>query len=74
MSRISPKPNSVSTIVRSYKSAVTNHVHRLGCEFEWQSRFYDNIIRNDKSFQNISSYIIHNPANWQEDKFSMNRL
>ncbi len=61
--------NSVSSIVGSYKSAVTRHAHRLGFEFAWQTRFYDHIIRNDKSFKKISNYIINNPSNWQEDKF-----
>jgi hypothetical protein len=36
---------------------------------KWQSRFYDHIIRDDKSFQRISDYIINNPAKWQEDVF-----
>jgi REP element-mobilizing transposase RayT len=61
--------NSISSIVGSYKSTVTKHTHRLGFDFQWQSRFYDHIIRNDESFQKISNYIINNPANWQEDKF-----
>lgn len=69
MADISPKSGSTSTIIRSYKSAVTKHAHRLGFEFAWQTRFHDHIIRNDESFQTISNYIIHNPANWQEDKF-----
>jgi putative transposase len=30
MAKISPKPNSVSTIIRSYKSAITKHAHDLG--------------------------------------------
>ena len=33
MSTISPNPRSVSAIIRSYKSAVTKHAHRLGFEF-----------------------------------------
>jgi REP element-mobilizing transposase RayT len=69
MSNISPKSNSISAIVRSYKSAVTKHAHRLGFDFAWQTRFHDHIIRNDESFENISNYIINNPAKWQEDKF-----
>jgi REP element-mobilizing transposase RayT len=73
MAKISPKPDSVSTIVRSYKSAVTKHAHRLGLEFAWQTRFYDHIIRDTKSFQNITRYIINNPANWRGDKFFENR-
>lgn len=70
MSNISPKPNSISTIIRSYKSAVTKHVHRLGFQFKWQRRFHDHIIRNEKSLLNISNYIISNPTNWEEDKFN----
>ncbi|MFZ2910962.1 MAG: transposase [Candidatus Desulfobacillus denitrificans] len=61
--------NSVSSIVGSYKSAVAKHAHRLGYEFEWQTRFHDHVIRDDESFQKISNYIINNPMNWQEDKF-----
>jgi REP element-mobilizing transposase RayT len=69
MMNISPKPNSISTIIRSYKSAVTKHVHRLGFDFEWQSHFHDHIIRDDESYQTITNYIINNAANWQKDKF-----
>ena len=61
--------NSISSIVGSYKSAVTKHAHRLGFEFEWQTRFHDHIIRNEESFQKISNYIINNPALWHDDKF-----
>ncbi len=69
MSSISPKSNSISTIIRSYKSAITKHARRLGFDFAWQTRFYDHIIRNEKSFKTISEYIINNPAKWQDDKF-----
>lgn len=61
--------NSISSIVGSYKSGVTKHAHRLEFEFQWQSRFHDHIIRDDKSFQTISNYIINNPIHWEEDKF-----
>lgn len=70
MAAISPKPNTVSTIIRSYKSAVTRYCNQLGLQFAWQSRFHDHIIRNDESFDRISEYIKNNPANWKEDKFS----
>ncbi len=62
--------NSISSIIGSYKSAVTKHAGRLGFEFVWQSRFYDHIIRNDKSFIKINQYIINNPAKWEDDMFS----
>ena len=48
--------NSVSSIVGSYKSAVTKHSNRLGFEFGWQSRFYDHIIRDAQSFENIQNF------------------
>ncbi len=69
MSKISPKSNSVSAIIRSYKSAVSKHVHRLGYQFAWQSRFYDHVIRDQGAYDRITQYIIDNPANWKKDKF-----
>lgn len=65
MSAISPKSNSVSALIRSYKSAVTKQANQLGLENGWQSRFYDHIIRNDYAFQRISNYIINNPKSWK---------
>lgn len=61
--------NTLSSIVGGYKSAVTKHAHRLDFNFEWQPRFHDHIIRDEKSFQTISNYIVNNPSNWPADKF-----
>lgn len=61
--------NSLSSIVGSYKSAVTKQANRLGFNFKWQTNYYENIIRNEESFQRISNYIKNNPLNWKEDKF-----
>ncbi|MFP4622282.1 MAG: transposase, partial [Bacteroidales bacterium] len=69
MSNISPKPGSVSTIIRSYKSIVTKHARKINPAFAWQSRFYDHIIRNDRSYERIKQYIIDNPKNWKNDRF-----
>ncbi len=54
IANISPKQNTLSSIIQSYKSAVTKHAHRLGYEFEWQSLYYDHIIRNELSYQRIT--------------------
>jgi hypothetical protein len=35
----------------------------------WQRDYYERIIRNEKAYQNISSYILDNPEKWEEDKF-----
>ncbi len=35
----------------------------------WQRNYYEHIIRNERSYEIISSYIIDNPALWEDDKF-----
>jgi len=70
MSKISPKSGTVGRIIGSYKGAVSKHANRLGLQFNWQSRFHDHIIRNEKSLEQIQSYIINNPQSWENDKFN----
>ncbi len=36
----------------------------------WQRNYYEHIIRNEKSYQTISNYILNNPANWNADKLN----
>lgn len=67
-----PGKNNLSTIIGSYKSAVTKHARRLGYEFGWQSRFYDRIIRNTESLIMVQKYILDNVVNWDNDKFNDN--
>jgi REP element-mobilizing transposase RayT len=64
--------NSVSSIIGSYKAAVTKHANRLNLEFGWQTRFHDHIIRNEAQFERIANYIANNVGNWQEDTFLKN--
>lgn len=61
--------NTISSIVGSYKSAVTKHANRLEYPHQWQKLFYDNIIRSNNDYQRISDYIVSNPENWGKDKF-----
>jgi len=62
--------NTIGAIIRGYKSSVTKQLNLLniGCAV-WQRNYYEHIIRNEQSYQNISKYIINNPAKWSEDKF-----
>jgi len=69
MSTISPKSGSISTIIRSYKSAVSKKARKTNPEFYWQTRFHDHIVRNDASYNKIRKYIIDNPLLWNKDKF-----
>jgi REP element-mobilizing transposase RayT len=74
----SPAPTvtaTVGNIVGAYKSLVMNKCLEI-CKSKneymgkfWQRNYYEHIIRNEKSYQNISDYIINNPAKWREDTF-----
>ena len=70
MSRISPKPKSLSTIIRSFKSICTRTINKKHPEirFAWQPRIYDHIIRNEAFHTQKQLYILNNPRNWDKDK------
>ena len=65
-SRISPKPNSLSTIIRSFKSAVTKNARIMELKFAWHPRFHDSIIRTEKDYESIAMYIRNNPKKWKK--------
>lgn len=69
MAYISPKSGTISTIIRSYKSVVSKNARIIHADFGWQSRFYDHIIRNKQSFENIQKYISNNPLHWEKERF-----
>ncbi len=73
-------PHSIGSIVKGFKIGVTKWFQNnaLGVvrveNFQplqpiWQRNYYEHIIRDEKSCQRISEYIINNPKNWQEDNF-----
>jgi len=69
MSRISPKSGSLGVIMRIYKSAMTTWCHENKFPvFDWQERYHDHIIRNQRSLDEIRQYIADNPAKWELDK------
>jgi putative transposase len=64
------KPGSLPVIIRSYKSIVAKTVHQNfpNIGFQWQSKFYDHIIRNGVSLNKIREYIQKNPEMWEQDR------
>ena len=58
-----PVKGSLSTIIRSYKSAVSREIRRKS-DFSgnkiWQARFYEHIIRNEMELIKIREYIRSN--------------
>ena len=62
-----PVSGSLSTIIRSFKSAASKRIHSEGCSaFAWQSRFYEHIIRDAQDLDRIRKYIANNPTRWSK--------
>ena len=76
--RVAP---TIGDIIGAYKSLVANECLKIwktkwvGANPAstmgklWQTNYYEHIIRNQQSYQNISEYIVNNPAKWLENKF-----
>ncbi|MBI1307279.1 MAG: transposase [Bacteroidetes bacterium] len=63
---------TVGSIVRGFKIGVTKWMrNNTNIHNVWQRNYHDWIIRNTKSYQNITRYIMNNPAKWSVD--SMNK-
>ena len=65
-----PVSGSLSTIMRSFKSATTKAFHEFSGDSEdrlWQRSFYEHVIRNERDYRAIYEYIVANPMNWEMD-------
>ena len=66
---------TVGNIIGAYKSIVANECLALWKSKRpnetmgklWQRNFFEHIIRDETSLNNIREYIIHNPENWKSD-------
>jgi putative transposase len=60
--------NSLGEIIRWFKGKSTFYIHKINPHFYWQSRYYDHIIRSEKSLDAIRFYIRYNYLNWDTDE------
>jgi len=59
------KPNSLGSIIGQFKSVCTKRIRAINnYQFEWQSGYYDHIVRNESDLNRIREYIRNNPAIW----------
>lgn len=62
---------TIGSIVRGFKIGVTKWFRNnmaddsQNLEKIWQRNYYEHIIRDERSYHNITHYIINNPANWK---------
>jgi putative transposase len=60
---------TLGKIIRYFKAKTTKILQDDGLhQFSWQRLYYDHIIRDNRSFENIRYYIINNPLKWEIDK------
>ena len=64
-----PNSKSLSMIINQYKGSVKRECNKQGLKFEWQSRFYEHIIRNEKSYDKIKRYVYDNLLKWDLDEY-----
>ncbi|MFC1612958.1 transposase, partial [Patescibacteria group bacterium] len=61
----SGKIKSLSELIGAFKTTSSKIIHKNGFgNFAWQRSFYDHIIRDEKSLNNIREYIKNNPMKW----------
>ena len=63
-----PCKNSLGVIIGNYKSAVTRWANKNGYKslFDWQPRYNDRVIRDDKELKVKQLYIQQNSLKWWE--------
>lgn len=68
-----PFPNhGLSEIIRQFKTFSSRRINQLSGKQGhpvWQRNYYEHIIRNEISYNNIYRYIMNNPQKWEDDKF-----
>ena len=68
MAEISPKANTLATVIRGLKSAISKFAHENGIPFAWQTRFHDRIIRNQEELNATAKYIEDNLIKWPDEE------
>ena len=62
---------TIGEIIRAFKARCTHGINRLhgvqGASI-WQRNYYEHVIRNESSLQEIREYIANNPAQWAMDR------
>lgn len=73
---------SMKDIVQWFKTMTTNEYIRNVKEYEWkpfkeslwQRNYYEHIIRNETSLEQIRGYILNNPSQWDQDDYFLKKL
>jgi putative transposase len=64
VNKFGAQSKNLASVIRGYKASVKTYSTSNNIEFSWQSRYYDRVIRNEKEYFNVKSYIQYNPDQW----------
>jgi len=70
-----PIPNSIPTVIRSFKAAVSlriNTIRGTQSGLVWQRNYYERVIRDEMELLKIRKYIHENPLKWDLDNENPN--
>jgi len=67
--KFGPQLKNLASIVRGFKIGVTKYARNNDIAFAWQPRYYDHIIRDKKSFKNITNCISENLLKWNHEEY-----
>lgn len=65
----SQAPNPTNGAVPKFVSLFKRRCNRVWGRNIWQRSFYDHVVRNEKEYLRIWTYIDTNPAKWQDDRY-----
>lgn len=60
----------LGVVVSGIKAHVTRYAHANNLQFEWQTRYHDHVIRNQRECNFIGDYIDNNVARWDSDCYN----
>lgn len=66
-----PAKQSLGAFVAGFKSATTKRINEIRNTPHlpvWQRNYYEHVIRDEKSLNQIREYILNNPLNWEMDR------
>ena len=69
--KFGPQSKNLASIVRGFKIGVTKYARANDISFEWQPRYYDRIIRDERELFEVRNYIRNNPVEWASDEYAV---
>lgn len=65
---------NLGAVIRGFKSTTKRFANQSKIEFEWQPRYHDSIVRDERGLNAIRRYIKNNPKNWLIDTLNKTEL